>query len=629
MKGVAQCSDAAAAAACGGASRRIMRVWQVGFVLFLFFCCCCYPCGEAAAVAVASSSSGIWRSRYQTTASDALLAFKKGVGDPNVLRSWEGNPCFSVWRGIRCSGDNKGNFHVTSLKLSNLRLRGWIAPELGNLTGLVNLWLDNNQLTGYIPASFNALKNLTSLRLANNRLVGGIPWSISALPKLRELSLENNQLSGAIPFNISAFKAVNIRIEGNAQLCSPTLSQNLSGCVLPPTLVIGPIPAVSGPTGRDRSLIGAIAGGVTGAVVLVGTTVALVSLCLLRAKSSHADGSDSGSSEPSAVDERSGGILTVIAETQQARQFTLDELDHATKRFNPSNKIGEGGFGPVYKGLLNDGTIVAIKRRTGGPRIEFAEEVERLAQIRHRHLVNVLGFCQESELQILVFDYLPNGSICNHLYDANGKGLGKLDFKQRLSIALGAAKGLECLHSRGFVHKDFKTSNVLLDENLVPKVTDFGLACLLGDGPDMVLSSTPNGTNGFLDPEFNTLQALTEKSDVYSYGVFLLELVSGREAVNFNSPEPERNLVEWGRVLLHTGNLAAFVDVTLGDNFTEEAMQRLVEIGFNCVDISGEGRPSIVEVTKDVEEILEKERGLVAGPSHGHTTVTLGSELFA
>lgn len=277
--------------------------------------------------------------------------------------------------------------------------------------------------------------------------------------------------------------------------------------------------------------------------------------------------------------------------------------------------------------MLLDGTIVAIKRRTSSPSQDFVNEVQYLSRIRHRHLVSLLGYCQENDQQMLVYDYLPNGSVCNHLYDSDGNSLGKLDFRTRLSIAVGAAKGLQQLHALTppLVHKDFKTSNVLVDEDFVAKVTDFGLSRLLsgiyGAGP-----SSP--VDGFLDPEFNASRRLHEKSDVYSFGVFLLELISGREVISLTFPGPEQHLVPWAHSLKEANNLAALIDSTLYHTFTEDAMKEFLDLIFQCVEPLGERRPTMNEVTNELDRILEKERGLTVAMVEGTTNVTLGSELF-
>ncbi|KAL3696665.1 hypothetical protein R1sor_010741 [Riccia sorocarpa] len=581
---------------------------------------------------------------YQRTAVDALLAFKNGVQNPPILASWIiGDPCKGGWEGVECT-TIAGTHVITSLKLSNLGLEGTISPQLGNLTTLTSLWLDSNFLRGPIPAELGNLKNLTSLCLANNSLNGSIPPSLASLSKLKELYLSNNDLSGTVPFNSSTAQTINIVVDGNNQLCTlaPGFGLPVCGPSLAPALIFQPVTPVAKSSEKDIP-VAAIAGGVAGAVLLVIASGALVWCCLVRAKNNPSAHSDTGSSEPSArVDwaKRPGGSvsrgLPADLETANAREFAVEELEHATKRFSEDNRIGHGAFGEVYKGLLEDGTIVAVKGRLAPPSASFQTSVELLSRVRHKHLVSVLGYSQENDQQMVVYDYVPNGTVASLLYDDTGVPLGKLDFRQRLEIALGAAKGLEHLHTFNpkIVHRDFKTSNVLLDADLVAKVTDFGLSLLLAEGQllqegPVVSSLDDDGSAGFLDPEYYTTQRLTERSDVYSFGVFLLELVSGREAIAQERPRAEWSLVEWGRNLRDAGNLSAVVDHSLGSNFTEFAMQKTVEVGFHCVEPVGDRRPSMVEVVRELKEALEKEKGLPAGAVEGATTVTLGSELFS
>ncbi|KAK8959449.1 putative leucine-rich repeat receptor-like serine/threonine-protein kinase [Platanthera guangdongensis] len=208
-----------------------------------------------------------------------------------------------------------------------------------------------------------------------------------------------------------------------------------------------------------------------------------------------------------------------------ARQFSLGELEQASNEFSENNLVGVGSFGLVYKGLLLDGTLVAIKRRRRAPRPEFVEEVHHLSAIRHRNLVTLIGYSQEGGLQMLVFEYLPNRSI------RGTNQTTKLEFKQRLSVAIGAAKGLAHLHSLSppLIHRNFKTSNVLVDENFIAKVADAGLVQLL-ERMDGAGSSQASVNDIFQDPQVEQMGVQpSESSDAYSFGVFLLELITGRE----------------------------------------------------------------------------------------------------
>lgn len=496
-------------------------------------------------------------------------------------------------------------------------------------------WLDNNYLRGQIPPGFCQLKKLASLRLSDTLLSGSIPLCILALPKPMELVVGNPHVY-TMKGGLNLFPCAMLPTSASRKVKPGKSLLSTSGSDLssppPGGYTLSPLPdGTSSPAPALHSNIGAIAGAVAGAVVLVSITLVLVCLSLHRAKRLSSGQSDTGSSDPSAQvdwvkrpDSPLIGIaLPTVSEVQRARRFALSELEHATKHWNPTNLIGEGGFGLVYKGLLEDGAIVAIKKRTGSFSQDFATEVDNLSRVHHKHLVILIGYCQENDQQMVVYDYLPNGSVSSHLYDANGCCLGKLDFKQRISIALGAAKGLEYLHSLvpPLVHIDFKTSNVLVDENFVSKVTDYGLSRLLLGEKDFPLLNRA-GTEGFLDPEFFVFQRLSEKSDVYSFGVFLLELISGREAISTTKPRPEWSLVEWARSLLEERNLGALVDVTLGGNFTEDGIRTIVEMSFQCIEPKGDKRPCMKEIVRGLDEILEKES------AEGTAFVALGSELF-
>ncbi|XP_022751829.1 serine/threonine-protein kinase CDG1-like isoform X3 [Durio zibethinus] len=293
-------------------------------------------------------------------------------------------------------------------------------------------------------------------------------------------------------------------------------------------------------------------GGSAGAVALLGIVGLLMWFCLFH-KRGVSRTSETGSSDPSLQ----GRHLGVESSLREARRFQLEELSLATKNFSDRNLIGEGKFGQVYKGLLQDGMLVAIKKRAGAPSQEFIDEVNYhlpalylkacyVSSIQHRNLVTLLGYCQENNQQFLIYEYIPNGSVSIHLYGTGQMSPQKLEFKHRLSIAQGAAKGLAHLHSRSpcLFHKDFKTANVLVDENFIAKVADAGLCNFLGRIDIAGPSSEVAADEIFLAPEAREFRRFSEKSDAYSFGVFLLELVSGREASELPSSGSTENLVK-------------------------------------------------------------------------------------
>ncbi|KAJ6403843.1 hypothetical protein OIU84_012108 [Salix udensis] len=370
--------------------------------------------------------------------------------------------------------------------------------------------------------------------------------------------------------------------------------------------------------------LAAILGGAAGVMALAG--VAIFVLWCLYHKKSVSRTSETGSSETSIQVGKHAGIEL---SSQEARRFEMEELALATKGFSEKNLIGSGKFGEVYKGLLNNGMIVAIKKRPGAPSPEFVDEVRYLSPIQHRNLVKLLGYCQENNLQVLVYEYISSGSVSNHLYGVGHTLDGKLEFKHRLSIALEAAKGLAHLHSLTprLVHKNFKTANVLVDENFIAKVADAGLRNFLGRGDIAGPSTQVTADEIFLAPEVREFRRFSEKSDVFSFGVFLLELLCGKEATE-PSPETSQNLVEWVQDTQDYTNFSSIVDQRLGSSFTAEGMEEFIQLMLQCVGPSSERRPAMSYVVMELDRILEKERNLTTFMGEGTPTVTLGSQLF-
>ncbi|XP_072958737.1 probable serine/threonine-protein kinase PBL22 isoform X1 [Typha angustifolia] len=377
----------------------------------------------------------------------------------------------------------------------------------------------------------------------------------------------------------------------------------------------------------------ALAGITTGGLALLLIIFGFLWYYVLHCRTFSNKNSETGSSDPSTLVEWNRGdrISSVgcgpIGERHQGtKQFMLEELEQATKNFSESNLVGAGSFGLVYKGLLLDGTIVAIKRRLGAARQEFVEEVKKLSEICHRNLVTLIGYCQEGGLQMLVFEYLPNGSVRGHLYDTGKDSVTRLEFKQRLSIAIGVAKGLSHLHNLvpPLVHKNFKTNNVLVDENFIAKVADAGIAKLVqrleGVGP-----SHTYGRDIFRDPEILASEHLSESSDVYSFGVFLLELITGQEAAHLMSRESKEYLAQWVVSHIRSNEL---IDQRLGSSFTSEGMRDLVSLTLECLNPSGGGRPKMRAVAAELDRILETEMTLTTVMGDGTAIVTLGSQLF-
>ncbi|KAK3162958.1 hypothetical protein QOZ80_1BG0095830 [Eleusine coracana subsp. coracana] len=376
-------------------------------------------------------------------------------------------------------------------------------------------------------------------------------------------------------------------------------------------------------------MVAGIAAGAAMSLVVVVLLVAWLAVRRLRARRDRS--SETGSSEaPPTLAEWGRFSRTASApEFNGAKQFSLEELAQATKNFADANLVGAGSFGLVYKGLLLDGTVVAVKRRDAAPCQDFADEVKRLSEIWHRNVVTLIGYCQEGGLQMLVFEYLPNGSVCRHLYDTGKDSMTRLEFKQRLSIAIGAAKGLNHLHSLAppLIHRDFKTSNVLVDENFIAKVSDAGIDRLLRGFEEAGPSQRSNGGgSAYQDPEVHSSSQLSESSDVYSFGVFLLELITGREAAGMICPESKESFAQWMEARFASNEL---VDPKLVGSFTSEGMTELVGLAFQCLSSSARRRPKMRLVAAELDRILEKEMTLTTVMGDGTAIVTLGSQLFS
>jgi serine/threonine protein kinase len=277
--------------------------------------------------------------------------------------------------------------------------------------------------------------------------------------------------------------------------------------------------------------------------------------------------------------------------------FTYSELKSATQDFDPSNKLGEGGFGPVYKGKLNDGREVAVKLLSVGSRQgkgQFVAEIVAISAVQHRNLVKLYGCCYEGEHRLLVYEYLPNGSLDQALF---GEKTLHLDWSTRYEICLGVARGLVYLHEEArlrIVHRDVKASNILLDSKLVPKVSDFGLAKLYDDKKTHI-STRVAGTIGYLAPEYAMRGHLTEKTDVYAFGVVALELVSGRPNSDENLEDEKRYLLEWAWNLHEKGREVELIDHQLTE-FNMEEGKRMIGIALLCTQTSHALRPPMSRV---------------------------------
>ncbi|KAG6549187.1 hypothetical protein Mapa_009173 [Marchantia paleacea] len=284
------------------------------------------------------------------------------------------------------------------------------------------------------------------------------------------------------------------------------------------------------------------------------------------------------------------------------RIFSLKELHAATNNFNYDNKLGEGGFGSVYWGQLWDGSQIAVKRLkvwSTKAEMEFAVEVEILGRVRHKNLLSLRGYCAEGQERLIVYDYMPNLSLLSHLHGQYASD-SLLDWRRRMSIAIGSAEGLAYLHhfaTPHIIHRDVKASNVLLDSNFDAQVADFGFAKLIPDGATHVTTRV-KGTLGYLAPEYAMWGKVSESCDVYSFGILLLELLSGKKPIEKLGPGTKRTIVEWAAPLVFHGKLDELVDPKLNGKFEEEELRRVVKVATMCAQNTPENRPTMLEVVE-------------------------------
>ncbi|KAK8573633.1 hypothetical protein V6N13_009721 [Hibiscus sabdariffa] len=312
-----------------------------------------------------------------------------------------------------------------------------------------------------------------------------------------------------------------------------------------------------------------------------------------------------------------------------AKVFKYDELCDATNNFNPRNQIGEGGFGRVYRGLIeNPNRVVAVKqldRHGYQGNKEFLVEVLMLVLLKHPNLVELVGYCIDGDQRVLVYEYMTNGSLEDHLLDLSPE-MKPLDWNTRIKIAVGAAKGLEYLHERAnpqVIYRDFKTSNILLDQDFNPKLSDFGLAKVGPTGDNSHVFSRVIGTFGYCAPEYVLTGQLSTKSDVYSFGVVFLEMITGRRAVDNSKPPDERNLVTWAKPLMdHRRKFVLLADPLLDGECPVKGLHQALTVAAMCLQEEPSLRPLMSYVVAALEGLItsdEPEEGKHMGNEH-HTS---------
>ncbi|GLT46731.1 hypothetical protein SLA2020_204670 [Shorea laevis] len=309
---------------------------------------------------------------------------------------------------------------------------------------------------------------------------------------------------------------------------------------------------------------------------------------------------------------QNGGLLlqqqlsSTKGNVEKTKIFSIKELERATDNFNRNRILGQGGQGTVYKGMLVDGRIVAIKRSKVLDKEkvkDFINEVVILTQINHRNIVTLLGCCLETEVPLLVYEFISNGTLFQYMHDENEDF--PLSWERRLIIALEVASAISYLHSAASIpiyHRDIKSSNILLDEKCRAKVSDFGTSRSIAVDQTH-LTTNVQGTFGYLDPEYYQSSQFTEKSDVYSFGVVLIELLTGEKPISLARAEEGRSLASHFILSMEENNLFNILDARVRDGCAYEEIKRVAELAYRCLSLSGKKRPRMIEVAMELEQI--------------------------
>ncbi|KAF8395048.1 hypothetical protein HHK36_018987 [Tetracentron sinense] len=374
----------------------------------------------------------------------------------------------------------------------------------------------------------------------------------------------------------------------------------------------------------SKTKISVIVGVVIGPFLAVVMAIVLFLLCRRRRHSSH---SKTWSSFFRNGGGHTGAMGSKYSNGNLGYCFSFVAMKEATSNFDESLVIGLGGFGKVYKGVLRDGTKVAVKR--GNPQsqqgfAEFQTEIDMLSQFRHRHLVSLIGYCSEQNEMILVYEYMENGTLKNHLY---GSDVPSLSWKQRLEICIGSARGLHYLHTgstKAIIHRDVKSANILLDENLMAKVADFGLSKMGPEIDQTHVSTAVKGSFGYLDPEYFRRQQLTEKSDVYSFGVVLFEVICARPVIDPSLPREMVNLAEWAMKWQKVGQLEQIIDPHLAGKIRPDSLRKFGEIAEKCLADGGVDRPLIGDVLWNLEYALQLQEAVIQAEPEEDSTDQVG-----
>ncbi|XVE51998.1 hypothetical protein DITRI_Ditri02bG0085000 [Diplodiscus trichospermus] len=505
---------------------------------------------------------------------NAIMNIKSVYG---LKRNWQGDPCAPqeyLWEGLNCSYEDSNPHRITILNLSSSALSGEIPPSIVNLTQLLYLDLSNNNLTGPVPEFLTDLQSLTLLNLERNALNGSVPSELIEKSNrgLLQLNLDGNQ------------------INCTWESCMTTKQKN-------------------------RLVVPVVA-----SVASVISLLIIVSVFLWRSKGTKPSAGKMGTRKP-------------YQKELKDRQFTYSYIQNITNNFE--RVIGRGGFGTVYHGCLGE-TEVAVKmlsESSSQGHKQLEAEVKLLLRVHHRKLTTLIGYCNEGNNLGLIYEYMEKGKLAEHL---SARSTSILSWVGRLRIALEAAQGLEYLHNGckpPIIHRDVKSTNILLNEDFQAKIADFGLSKPFPIEGGSHVSASIAGTPGYLDPEYYVSNRLTEKSDVYSFGIVLLEVITSRPVIS--EANNERTHISQGvSSMLSRGDIKNIVDPRLRGDFDVNSAWKAVEVAMTCVSPTSTRRPTMNQVVQELTQCLLAERArTVRGhenelqDSVGMMTMNFGTQL--
>ncbi|CAN8321492.1 unnamed protein product [Cochlearia groenlandica] len=482
------------------------------------------------------------------TNGDEVVAIKNIQSTYGLNRiDWQGDPCVPKhysWDGLTCNdSDISMPPIITSLNLSSSGLIGIIAMTIQNLT------------------------HLQELDLSHNNLTGGVPEFLVDMKSLLFINLSGNNLSGLVPQKLLEKKNLKLNIEDNPNLHYEEGRKHKKSMTVP------------------------IVASIASALALI---VALIIFCVIRKKTTTNNEALNGRSSEA----------TIITKN---RNFTYAQVIEMTNNFE--RVLGKGGFGIVYYGSVNGTEEVAVKMLSHSSSQgykQFKAEVELLLRVHHKNLVGLVGYCDEDDKLALIYEYMANGDLDEHMSGKRGDSI--LSWGTRLKIALESAQGLEYLHNGckpPMVHRDIKTTNILLNEHFDTKLADFGLSRSFPVEGETHVSTVVAGTIGYLDPEYYRTNWLTEKSDVYSFGIVILVLITNQPVIDQN--REKRHIAEWVGLKLTKGDIKSITDQNLHGDYDSNSIWKAIELAMSCLNPSSATRPTMSQVVFELKECLVSE----------------------